>query len=182
MNKFKSLFVIITLALITFSCAKKIPYSKEIETKYGITEKSLGGLQFYLVNDIILVSDDNQSNNNSTDLDEDGHIIVKEELNTDRIVIKAGTRGIFEEKKEGNNIAVSFEAGDGRNLTFGASTVRGRYIIQAKEWKPNGSGIVDYANKQYTLSRNSSGAYITVKLRKTKQLNNSSRIAKGRKV
>ena len=67
MNKFKSLFVIITLALMTFSCAKKIPYSKEIETKYGITEKSLGGLQFYLVNDIILVSDDNHSNNNSTD-------------------------------------------------------------------------------------------------------------------
>ncbi|MCT4580445.1 MAG: hypothetical protein N4A35_03430 [Flavobacteriales bacterium] len=181
MNKFKSLFVIITLALVTFSCAKKIPYSKEIENKYGITEKNLGQLQFYLVNDIILVSDES-SNNNSTDLDEDGHIIVKEELNTDRILIKSGTRGIFEKKMDGNKISISFEAGDGRHLTFGASTVRGRYIIQASEWKPDGSGIVEYANRKYKLSRTSSGAYITVKLKKTKQLNNSSRIAKGRKV
>lgn len=181
MNKFKSIFVIITLALLTFSCAKKIPYSKEIENKYGITEKTLGQLQFYLVNDIILMS--NESNNsNSTNLDEDGHIIVKEELNSDRIIIKAGTRGIFEGSKEGNNIAVSFEAGNGKNLTFGASTTRGRYIIQAKEWKSNGEGIVEYANKNYTLSKTSAGAYITVKLRKTKQLNNSSRIAKGRKI
>ena len=181
MNKFRPILTIITLALITFSCAKKIPYSKEIEKSYGITEQSLSKLQFYLVNDVILISDESQ-NNNSTNLDEDGHIIVKEELNTDRILIKSGTMGIFERKEEGNKIAISFEAGDGKNLTFGASTERGRYIIQALEWKTDGSGIVNYANKKYKLSRNSSGAYITVKLKKTKQLNNSNRIAKGRKI
>ncbi len=181
MNKFKSLLVIITLALVTFSCAKKIPYSKEVEKSYGITEKNLSKLQFYLVNDIVLISDESQ-NSNSTDLDKEGHIIVKEELNTDRILIKSGTSGIFERKEEGNQIAISFEAGDGKTLSFGASTERGRYIIQALEWKTNGQGIVNYANKKYTLSKNSSGAYITVKLKKSKQLNNSNRIAKGRKI
>lgn len=181
MKKFKTLLILISIALVTFSCAKKIPYSKEIEKTYGITEQSLSKLQFYLVNDIVLISDESQ-NNNSTNLDKEGHIIVKEELNTDRILIKSGTMGIFEKKEEGNKIAISFEDGEGKILSFGAATERGRYIIQALEWKPNGEGIVNYANKKYKLSKNSSGAYITVKLKKTKQLNNSNRIAKGRKV
>lgn len=181
MKKINLLLIITSLALITFSCAKKIPYSKEVEKSYGITEQTLSKLQFYLVNDVILISDESQ-NNNSTNLDKEGHIIVKEELNMDRILIKSGTMGIFENKEEGNKIAVSFETGDGRTLTFGATTDRGRYIIQALEWKPNGEGVVNYANKKYKLSKNSSGAYITVKLKKTKQLNNSNRIAKGRKV
>ena len=173
--------LILSLLFTLTNCAKKIPYSKEVEKKYGLNEKSLSKLQFYLVNDIILTSDDSEKNN-STGLDENGNIIVKEELNKDYILIKSGTRGVFEKKTGDNEIAVSFEAGEGRYLRFGATTERGRYIIQALEWKPNGEGVVNYAGKKYILSKNSSGAYVTVKLRKTKKLNSSHRIAKGRKV
>lgn len=181
MKNLITLLIILAITFATVSCAKKIPYSKEVESTYGITEKNMSQLQFYLVNDIVLVSDDSQSNN-STDLDAYGHIIVKEKSSMDRIIIKAGTRGVFEGVKGGNNIAISFETGEDRNLTFGASTSRGKYIIQALEWNSDGSGVVEYAKRKYKLSKTSNGAYITVKLKKTKQLNSSSRIAKGRKV
>ncbi len=168
------------VALGLLSCAKNIPYSHEVESKYGLTESTLKHLQFYLVHDVILNSiDDN--NSKDTELDENGNIVVKEEVNKDRILIKSGTRGVFVKRMNPNQIAVSFETDD-KYLIFGATTQRGKYIIQADEWNPSGEGIVTYGGKKYKLSKTSSVAYVTVKLKKIKKMNASQHIAKGRKV
>ncbi len=176
----KVIFISILFVLTISSCAKKIPYSHEVEEKYGLTDKTLKHLQFYLVHDIILNSLDD-SNSKDTELDENGNIVVKEEVNKDRILIKSGTRGVFVKRINPNQIAISFETDD-KYLIFGATSQRGKYIIQAEEWKPSGEGVVTYGGKKYKLSKTSSVSYVTVKLKKIKKMNSSQRIAKGRKV
>ncbi len=143
-----------------------------------MTESELGKLQYYLVNDIVLY---NGSSDGSTVL-EDGEIVVNEEENVDKIIFRSGTRGVLVKVLGPNKITVAFEDGEGKHLTFGSSTEKGRFTLQAKSWNPNGQGKIEYAGKEYVSSKYSANAYIAFKLSKKKDYNNSQRVVKGKKL
>ena len=171
------LFALIIILSFT-SCKQKISYTREIQKKYNLTESELGKLQYYLVNDIVLY---NGSKDGNTTL-EDGEIVINEEETTDKIIFRSGTKGILEKSISPTKIAIRFENGDGKVLIFGASSMKGRYTLQAEKWNPNGRGKIKYGGEYYHTSKGSKTAYIAVKLRKYKDSDNSQRVVKGKKL
>lgn len=159
-------------------CKQQIPYTNEVKSQYGIDSDNLKSLQYHLMGDIVLTKS-SSSNNNQLDK---GEILVNESQSTDKVIFRAGTQGLFVKEIDENRIAVSFEKSDDYYLEFGATTVKGLYKFQAASWDNSGRGKLIYNGESFMASKASADAYITIKVRKSSQLNSSQRIAKGRKV
>ncbi len=178
MRKLKRVMVLLAIVLLAASCKQKISFTRDVQKKYNLTEAELGKLQYYLVNDIVLYS---ASRDGNTSL-EDGEIVINEEESVNKVIFKSGTRGILHKVEGTDKIAVRFENGEGKFLTFGSTTMKGRYTLQAKSWKPNGRGVIEYGGEDYLTSKSSASAYISVKLKKNKDYSNSQRVVKGKKL
>lgn len=178
MKKIKPIFILLALVLSISSCRQKISYTRDVQKRYNLTESELDKLQYYLVNDIVLYTGTKDGN---TTL-EDGEIVINEEETTDKIIFRSGTKGVLNKVISPNKISIRFENGDGKFLVFGSSSMKGRYTLQAEKWNPNGQGVIEYGGEKYTTSRGSKNAYISVKLRKNKDSDNSQRVVKGKKL
>lgn len=171
------LTVIFVFASLT-GCKQKISYTKDLQTRYHFTDAELGKLQFYLEGDVILYA---ASKDGNTTL-HDGDILISEAESVDKIIFRSGTQGVFEKLVGDNKIAIRFEEGEGRYLVFGSTTPKGRYTLQAQEWKPNGRGVINYGDKKYLTSKTSSSAFLIVKVKKSKNYESSQRVVKGKKL
>jgi len=171
------LLSVLILAGVT-SCKQRISYTKDLQTRYQFTDAELGKLQFYLEGDVILYA---ASKDGNTTLHE-GDILINEAESVDKVIFRSGTQGVFEKMVGDNKIAIRFENGDGLYLVFGATSNKARYTLQAQEWHTNGRGVINYGDKKYLTSKNSSSAYLIVKVKKSKKYDSSQRVVKGKKL
>jgi hypothetical protein len=176
---------VVTLALFALiftsvfnSCKIEIPYTKDVETKYELDDEKLKGLEFYIMGSIVLSK---RVSKDDTQL-ADGGIVVSASQNTDQVIFREGTAGLFVKQLPGNKIAVSFEKSDDYYLVFGSTSEKGIYKLQVDGTNSKGGGKIKYNGEDYDVTRTSMDAYITVKLKKSSKNSTQQRVAEGRKV
>lgn len=156
------------------SCATKVPFTSDIQKQFSFSENTLKKVQFYTSAEIVLFK---VRQDGDVDV-RDGKLFVKDEKNSEKIIIKRNTPCVLEKVIDQNKFLFSFEYGDDKYLAFG-NTSGGYYSLLAKDWK-SGAGTLNYANKTYATD--DGGVYLTVKMKKLKKLKSRERTVKGRKI
>ena len=105
-----------------------MPFTTSEQTKYKLSDDDVKSLQFYTMGDIVLTNSQGDKSNKT----EGGELVIKDNVNSNKVIIAANTRGIVE-KVEGDIMYVSFE--EGKNLKFKASPTDGKYRIKST-WRP----------------------------------------------
>lgn len=168
------------LLVVLGSCATREAYTNAIRDEWNLDEASkMKAVQFYTSDYIELVR---QKSEGIKTTESDGSLVKSENTTSDRIIIPANTRCIFEGYGENGEILIRFEPGAGRILTFAMkeNTTLNRYYFVAT-WK-NGKGLVEYGNEQYEATAASAKAYLVVKLQKWKKEKRKDRVVRGMKV
>lgn len=163
------------VALTISSCATKVPYTPTVETKYKIGTEEVKLLQFYLAGDITLYN----GNRDGTTQTEGGELVIKDEQNTNKILIANGTRGVVE-KVEKNTLYVSFE--EGRNLKFTASDRDGKYRVAPQKMGSGNRAVVDYGGEDFYMSATGLRSYLVFKLKNSTKRRSTQKTVKGRKL
>lgn len=165
----------ILLIICLASCkSAKVPFTYEIQKQYNFSEKTLKKIQFYTSEEIVLYRIEQEDDFSV----KQGKLIVLNEKDCEKIIIKKNTPCILERIVEPNKFLFSFEVGENKFLAFGNAN-GGSYSLLAKEWE-NKVGKIDYANKMYAT--NNGDVYLNVFLKKLNKLKGKERTVKGRKV
>lgn len=171
-------FAILSLALITTSCGPEmVPFTTDVEYETGLNKEQLRNVQFYTSAPIVLYR---ELNNIVTEVTR-GEIKMMNGRQVEQIVIPPNTPGVV---INGNaeRLGVSFEKGTDRFLVFGKNPRQSNaYTLLAKDWK-NNEGSVQYDGREFKVNTASASAYLVVNMKRFKDLNVSSRTAKGRTV
>lgn len=165
---------ILILSLVFASCATKVPFTSNIQDEYKFSEDKLKKVQFYTSDEIVLI----KTKQDGDVYILDGKLLIRNEKNVEKIVIKKNTPCVLEQVVEANKFLFSFEYGKDRVLLFGNNST-GYYSLMSKEWK-NKVGSISYANKNYIT--NNGNVYLKIKVKKLNQLKGKERIIKGRKI
>jgi hypothetical protein len=165
-------------ALYLASCGPKlVPFTGEIEHETGLSKDQLKYVQFYTSGPIILFR---EINNNTTQVIR-GEIKMKNGKQVEQIVIPPNTPGIVVNSNP-ERLGVSFEKGTDRYLVFGRNPRQSNaYTVLAKDWK-NSIGTVDYDGKEFKVNTESASVHLIVNIKRMKDLDATSRTAKGRTV
>jgi hypothetical protein len=123
-------------ALMIVSCGTKIPYTQKAKEEYDLTDDKLKKVQFFTSRVIIL--ERKEQSERTTTTGTSGDIVVSSSSLSERIVIPANTKCVFEKFDDKGGIIIRFEIGNQRTLTFvertGAAAGTGRFYLQA-DWK-----------------------------------------------
>lgn len=171
------LTVVLSALLLLAACKVKEPFTKAIQDDFQLGEKELKGVQFYNSADIVLYKA-KQSGSKGT---EDGDLVLSNQSEEERIIIRSQTPGILEKMDDGRMV-VRFEAGNKKFLKFEVRTDQGgRFYLKAKDWK-NGNGELQYGGEAYYATQGSGSAHLLVVMRKLNSASRKERVAKGMKV
>jgi len=176
----KLLFPFLVGVILLTSCGPKLtPFTQKLYDEQQWSDEELKRIQFYTSEDIVLYRQLNKGESEIVS----GEIKIRNGKKVDEVVIKEGTPGILLFRPKENKFAISFESGnDDRFLVFGASKKRGgQYRLQAKDWGRR-VGKVTYEGKTYTTSSESAYSALMVDLKRIRNTEVRSRVAKGRKV
>ncbi len=169
-------FLWIAMIAITFaSCAKKIPFTTAVQTKYKLGDQEVKSLQFYLAGDITIY---NGNRDGSTQTD-GGELVITDEQNMNKLFFPNGTRGIVEQSADGL-LHVSFE--EGKELLFKASERDGKYRVKPEKIGAGNRGVVKYGGEEYFLSATSMRSYLVFKLKNSTKRRSTQKTIKGRKL
>jgi len=184
MKNFNKLIFILSIALA--SCAgPKSYFTIGIRSKIENKSIPLSQLQFYVDRDVELRRElstgDAKVNSGKIKFENGKYIHI--------ILLKKFTPGVCTQTYP-NSLDVSFELGDGKNLTFGVpNQASSDYIYQifALEWIKNNRslgemGRITYDNKTYYIQPNGTSAKLMIKKSVVDKLEISKRVMKGRKV
>lgn len=172
------LFIAIA-GLILVSCGTKVPYTNSIRDEFGLdSEKKMRQVQFF-TSATIKLEKSKTSGNQGTD--DGGALVANQSKESDEIIIPIGTECIFEEFGENGDIAVRFEVGPQKTISFRMrqGQTSGKYYLVA-DWPNNGR--VEYGNETYNATRASGTAYLMVILKKLQKTKRKQRVVKGMKV
>lgn len=165
----------IAMIAITFaSCAKKIPYTTSVASKYKLGNEEVKALQFYLAGDITLYN----GNRDGTTKTEGGVLVEEDQQSTNKIYIPNGTKGVVEQA-DGNVLMVSFE--EGKNLKF-ESDSDGKFRIHPDKRDAQNRGVVKYGGDDFYLSTTSLRSYLKFKLKNSTKRRSTQKTLKGRKL
>ncbi|MDX1445908.1 hypothetical protein [Lishizhenia sp.] len=176
----KRILGVMMLVLVLSSCATREAYTNAIRDEWNLTDASkMKGVQFYTSDYIELVR---QKSEGVKTTESDGSLVKSENTTSDRIIIPARTKCIFDSYGENGEIIIRFEPGAGRVLRFAMkeNTTLDKYYFVAV-WK-NGKGLVEYGNEEYEATAASARAYLVVKLQKWKKEKRKDRVVRGMKV
>jgi len=178
----KKYIALLIVGLILVSCGTKIPYDNKVRDEFGLESKQqVKKVQFFTSATIILEKN-KQSGNQTTD--DDGALVTSSNSEQDRVIIPIGTKCIFENYGDNEELIVRFEQGTGKQLTFAMrpGTTSGKYYLVA-DWK-NGStgGTINYGNEIYSVTSSSGTAYLQVIRKKLQKTKRKDRVVKGMKV
>lgn len=175
----RAIYLILTVVLLG-SCGTKVPYTKEVKKNFNLTTEKLKKVQFYSSETIILERSKKQ--NQTTTTSEKGDLVSSSVASSERIVIPANRRCIFEKMEDDGSIQIRFEMGAGRTLRFAErkNISNGRLYLKAL-WK-NGKGELDYGGAVYYAVRESASAYLMVRLKNYNKNKRNERVVKGLKV
>lgn len=165
----------ISLVLIFTSCSRKLAFTTDVKQKWNLTPAKLKKVQFYTSKEIVLTKMDNESDLGISN----GKIIINQNANSKRIIIKKGTPCVLVDTVSDGRYMFSFEQGE-RVLVFGNETQTGGfYSLMAKNWS-NGKGSLNYGGVDYLTS--SGDTYLNVKAKVLRKLDKKKRTVKGRKL
>lgn len=169
---------IVVIALAITSCGPKlVPFTGEFEYKTGLNKEQLKHVQFYNSGPIVLFR---EINDNTTQILR-GEIIMRNGKQLEQVVIPPHTPGVVINSSR-ERLGVSFEKGTDRYLVFGRNPRRANaYTLLAKDWV-NSLGSVEYDGKEFKVNTTSASTYLIVNTKVLKDLDVSSRTAKGRTV
>lgn len=172
----KIVYIAAALTLILTSCSSKVPFTTTEQTKYKLSNDDVKSLQFYTRGDIVLTNSQGDKSNKT----EDGELVIKDNVNSNKVIIAANTRGIVE-KVEGDIMYVSFE--EGKNLKFKASPTDGKYRIKSDSFDARKRmGVVKYGNENFFVNSTSLRSYLVFKLKNSTKRKSNARSVKGRKL
>lgn len=172
----KIIYIVVALSFLLTSCSSKVPFTTNEQTKYKLSNDDVKSLQFYTMGDIVLTN----SQGDKTNKTEDGELVIKDNVNSNKIIIASNTRGIVE-SVEGDIMYVSFE--EGKNLKFKASPTDGKYRIKSDSFDSRKRmGIINYGGEDFFVNSNSLQSYLVFKLKNSTKRQNNARSVKGRKL
>ena len=166
------------LAIVFFnSCSPKIPFTQAVREKYKLTNQELSKLQFYISDEVTL------KNGTPTEIDktvEDGKLIIKTSKNDELVVIKSKTPGAVEEAIDLTTLKVAYEDGMNKGLVFMSKGDKNGYyrlsgVLDGGRYK------INYNNQEYYLQAGS-GAILLFKKKSLKDIQQTEKVAKGKKV
>lgn len=171
---------LISLFIGIFSCSPTLtPITKEMIIENHWSEQDLKQIQFYIARDLVLTR---RLNSGEASISK-GKIFIKDGQKIEQIVIKNGTPGIllFIPKEDRFAICFDKESSD-KFLMFGPNPkVKSRFVLLGKEWDIH-SGKISYNGQIYDTSTESSFNLLLINLKRAKEFNRTTEIAKGRKV
>lgn len=170
----------VIIAVFFSSCSRKIYFSTEVKNRVLATNTPLTKLQYYVDRDVELkrVITTGETKVSS------GTIKVENGKSVQIIRLKKNTPGVCT-GESGNNMLVSFEEGNNKNLVFAFpknGTVKNAYVLQVNAIDKNNVASINYDGKTYVVA--SKGVYAKLKVKKsvaTKLKVKKSKM-KGRKV
>ncbi|MEM6964170.1 MAG: hypothetical protein AAF573_05340 [Bacteroidota bacterium] len=180
---FSKFLLPLTLGIFLMSsCKTKLtPFTQQLYEEQQWTDEELKRIQFYISEDIVLFRELRKGDSRIVS----GEIKIRNGRKVDEVVIKKGTPGVLLFRPNEDKFAISFEEGnDERYLVFGPSRKRGRngkYGLLSKDWGRR-FGKVTYGGRIYNATSNSAYAALMVDLKRLKDTEVRSRVAKGRKV
>lgn len=159
-----------------FSCSSYLsPYTTSVQDDAQLTEEQLRQLQFYVSHTIVLYRNVQDAETEILD----GELKIEKGQQIEEIIIEAGTPGVVLARDKNGNLLVSFDA-DNHVLRFGVNhNTNGKYTLMAKDWNGH-TGIVEYGNKEYKTSPQSSYAYLMLNMKQVNNTTIQSREAAGR--
>jgi hypothetical protein len=181
----KNIFALIVLSFVFYSCAVKVPYTKQVKEEFGLkSEEKMRKVQFFTSSTIILNQVAEASSETMTD--ESGTLVSSSTSESESIIIQANTKCIFEGYGPNNEIRVRFETGDKKYLQFlsKGNQMRDRFYFVA-DWKASGGPKVNYGGKVYKVDMMRGAArssYIRVSKKRLQSTKRKERVVKGMKV
>jgi hypothetical protein len=181
----KNIFAIAVLSLVFFSCAVKVPYTRQVNEEFGLkSEEKMRKVQFFTSSTIILNQIAEASSETTTD--QSGTLVSSSTSESESLIIPANTRCIFEGYGANGELRVRFETGDQKYLQFMSkgNQLRDRHYFVAN-WKANGGPRVQYGGKTYKVDMMrgaSRSAYIKVSKKRLQSNKRKERVVKGMKV
>ena len=172
----KIVYTLLALSLLLTSCSSKVPFTTAEQSKYKLSNDDVKSLQFYTNGDIVLTN----SKGDKTNKTEDGELVIKDNVNSNKVIISSGTRGVVE-SVDGDIMLVSFE--QGKNLKFKASPTDGKYRMKSDSFDARKRmGIVNYGGEEFFLNSTSLKSYLVFKLKNSTKRKSNARSVKGRKL
>ena len=181
----KNIFTLVVLSFVFFSCAVKVPYTKQVNEEFGLkSEEKMRKVQFFTSSTIILNQIAEYTSETTTD--ESGTLVSSSSSESESIIIQANTRCIFEGYGPNGEIRVRFETGDKKYLQFlpKGNQLRDRHYFVAN-WKVSGGPKVQYGGKTYKVDMMRGAArssYIRVSKKRLQSTKRKERVVKGMKV
>jgi hypothetical protein len=172
----KNFSILFFVAALFASCSSYMsPYTIRVQNDANLTEEQLKQIQFYLSHTIVLYRNINDAQTEITN----GELKIENGQQVEEIIIEAGTPGVVSRRDEKGNLLVSFD-NDNNVLRFGINhNNNGRYTLMAKDWMGH-TGIVEYGNKEYKTSPQSSYAYLMLNMKQVNNITVDSREATGK--
>ncbi|MEN8929490.1 MAG: hypothetical protein ABF258_05830 [Flavobacteriales bacterium] len=172
----KIVYSFLALSLLLTSCSSKVPFTTVEQTKYKLSNDDVKSLQFYTMGDIVMTNSQGDKSNKT----EDGELVIKDNVNSNKVLISSNTRGVVE-RIEGDVMYVSFE--EGKNLKFKASPTDGKYRIKSDSFDARKRmGVVKYGSDNYFVNSVSLKTHLVFKLKNSTKRKSNARSVKGRKL
>src|ERR1700712_2634019 len=153
-----SIPVALSLIVILASCASpKTYFTSQIRTRVENNGIALTKLQYYIDHDVELRRELIKGETKVAS----GKVKFVDGKYLNIIVLKKNTPGVCTTSYP-DKMQISFEMGDGKNLTFGktkTATQTDPYKILANNWV-NDFGIINYEGKQYYISAGSNASIL----------------------
>lgn len=181
----KSTILISILLLTLYSCGIKVPFSNELRDEFSLdTDEKLRNVQFLISHTIVL---DQELRSDSQNTTENGTLISSSNSKKERIIIRAGTKCIFEDFGKNGEIIVRFETGEEKVLIFSCKSdgSRNKRYSFDVDWSAVGGPKINYGGVKFKVdlimgfARSAHLVVVKKNLQKTKR---KDRIVKGLKV
>jgi len=175
----RGIAIILIIGLFTTSCSKRIAFTTDLRRKLEAQNIDIAKLQYYNSNQLIL-----KRKLDSTEVKvAQGKVTYESGAYIEEIYINAKTPGVCEIKLDSDRLKISFEEGEGKNLTFGDLNPNSEryYILASAPWKGYTSKT-KYQNQVYTVSSPNGIAYLEIAKSVIRKLKKEKRTAKGRKI
>ncbi|MCC6815339.1 MAG: hypothetical protein IT267_02885 [Saprospiraceae bacterium] len=171
--------ILIFLSFIV-SCSPRLAYlNEELINDHHWTTEDLKKIQFYLSDDIVLTRQLNSTESNI----QQGKIEIKNGSKLEHIVFKKGTPGILIFSPKDKRYAINFDhSAPDKYLIFGSNPkMNNRYVLMAKDWNRY-NGTVSYNGQTYETSSHSAFTALMVNLKRSRNVDQNTEIAKGNKM
>lgn len=161
-----NLILSVAVAMLFFSsCSQSlVPFTVQMQEKYGLTKSDLTEIQFYLSEDVVLT----QEKSGVDKALQNGKFVAVSHKKTEQVVIPINTPCLVVDTNSKGNLKVVFGQDDDTYLTFGSEHNTKKFVLLAEEWSET-KGVVTYGANKYYTSKLSHHAHLLVNDRKIRK-------------